>query len=301
MNEFYWVKFYTSSSWQLAKIYKDNNEVFIKGIDWASPGKLKDFTIVSKMQIFPPEKTAIYISGPITGMPENNRCAFDAAAERLRREGWSVVSPMDIEGQCKTWEEYMRHDLRALLGCDAIYLLEGWEKSRGATLEHRVAVELGLAIEHENTEGGATTLRSGGPGASPSTAAVCEHGHLARSCEVCEKDARISELETQLRECPHSPEIQRLIVTSVAERQRLEVWEQRPEDGDVSSYRKWWVAVEPFMPNAKSPQDLHRDLIAALRWNREESPDSYDESCQADSWLAVVRALKAVESCEEGE
>jgi hypothetical protein len=30
--------------------------------------------------------------------------------------------------------------------CDAIQLLPGWENSRGATLEHHIAVALGLQI-----------------------------------------------------------------------------------------------------------------------------------------------------------
>ena len=35
----------------------------------------------------------IYISGPMTGMPEHNFPAFHAAADRLRKAGWSVVNP----------------------------------------------------------------------------------------------------------------------------------------------------------------------------------------------------------------
>lgn len=40
----------------------------------------------------------------------------------------------------------MRSDLRALLDCDAIYMLPGWSRSRGARLEARVARACGLRI-----------------------------------------------------------------------------------------------------------------------------------------------------------
>jgi hypothetical protein len=41
---------------------------------------------------------------------------------------------------------YMRADLRALLDCDAIFMLPGWRESRGATVEHAVAVACGIPV-----------------------------------------------------------------------------------------------------------------------------------------------------------
>ena len=40
----------------------------------------------------------------------------------------------------------MRLGLRGLLDCDEIVMLPGWERSRGARLEHLVAVELGMTV-----------------------------------------------------------------------------------------------------------------------------------------------------------
>jgi len=37
----------------------------------------------------------IYISGPMTGLPEHNFPAFHAAAERLRKAGWEVNNPAE--------------------------------------------------------------------------------------------------------------------------------------------------------------------------------------------------------------
>ena len=45
---------------------------------------------------------------------------------------------------------YMRTDPRALLDCDVIHLLPGWERSKGAGVELAVAQACGLRVEkHE--------------------------------------------------------------------------------------------------------------------------------------------------------
>ncbi len=96
----------------------------------------------------------VYISGPITGMADLNRPAFHAATERLR--GWcEPVNPMEHTPYNTewTWEDYMRDDLNLLLKCDAIYMLNGWRGSRGATIEHDLAMNLGMVIMREGEEG----------------------------------------------------------------------------------------------------------------------------------------------------
>ena len=40
----------------------------------------------------------------------------------------------------------MRTDLLALLSCDAIHMLPGWRESKGATVEHAVAVACGMPV-----------------------------------------------------------------------------------------------------------------------------------------------------------
>lgn len=92
-------------------------------------------------------KKRIYIAGPMTGLPELNFPAFHAAAAMLHANGHHVENPADhdiIEGY--EWADYMRLDIAKLVTCDAIYLLPGWSKSRGATIEHRLATDLGLEV-----------------------------------------------------------------------------------------------------------------------------------------------------------
>ena len=89
----------------------------------------------------------IYISGPMTGMPELNFPAFHAEAARLTALGYEVVNPAKLNPDPETgWRERMRNDLAALLTCDALALMDGWQKSAGAHLEMHVAHRVGMEI-----------------------------------------------------------------------------------------------------------------------------------------------------------
>lgn len=90
----------------------------------------------------------IYIAGPMTGYPQHNYPAFEAAAGDLRALGFRVVSPHELhdDDMGRPFDWYLRRDLKALVECDAIALLPGWQDSRGASLEHHVAVALGLQV-----------------------------------------------------------------------------------------------------------------------------------------------------------
>ena len=48
------------------------------------------------------------------------------------------------------WMAHMRTDIRNLLDCDYIYMLGGWETSKGAKLELDVASSCGLKVIYEN-------------------------------------------------------------------------------------------------------------------------------------------------------
>lgn len=89
----------------------------------------------------------IYISGPMTGVPDLNFPAFHAEAERLRGLGYEVVNPAELNPDPSAgWHECMRRDLAELLTCDALALMDGWQKSAGAHLEMHVAHRVGMEI-----------------------------------------------------------------------------------------------------------------------------------------------------------
>ena len=90
-------------------------------------------------------KPIMYVSGPMTGLPEFNFPAFNIVADEFRAAGWEVRNPAD-KGIIDewTWADYLRYDLREISECDAIYTLPGWRESKGARLEMHVASELGI-------------------------------------------------------------------------------------------------------------------------------------------------------------
>jgi len=89
----------------------------------------------------------IYIAGPMTGLPENNYPAFNEAAAKLRDAGYEVENPAENpEPQCKTWAGYMRMAIAQVVRCSCVVLLPGWENSKGAVIEHRLANELGMVV-----------------------------------------------------------------------------------------------------------------------------------------------------------
>lgn len=91
----------------------------------------------------------IYLAGPMTGLPDFNYPAFNAAAKRLRALGHEVLNPAENPAPpCGTWEGYMRMALRQLVECERIVLLPGWSESRGALIERSLAQALGMDVVH---------------------------------------------------------------------------------------------------------------------------------------------------------
>lgn len=99
------------------------------------------------------KKIKIYISGGMSGLPSMNYPAFFKAEEELLSyKRFTVVNPARHFNGDKTlpYATYLRKDISELLKCQAIFMLEGWEDSRGATLEHGIATALGLQIIYDS-------------------------------------------------------------------------------------------------------------------------------------------------------
>lgn len=91
----------------------------------------------------------LYLAGPMTGYEEWNFPAFHAVCTDLRSIGHAVLNPAendDGDASAGDWSYFMRQDIAHVLSVDAVAVLPGWERSRGATLEVTVAVALGLPI-----------------------------------------------------------------------------------------------------------------------------------------------------------
>lgn len=108
-----------------------------------------------------------YISGPITGMLNGNFDAFMLAQKKLEHDGYIVVNPHEINQtiydkwakitkpdssvalqnhENTMWVEFMRSDIKHLVDCDCVFLLDNYETSRGCRLEIVIAQKLNIPI-----------------------------------------------------------------------------------------------------------------------------------------------------------
>lgn len=90
----------------------------------------------------------IYISGKITGTTDYME-RFAAAEEKLVAEGHTPINPAKVNSNLPegtTWAEYMDVSLVLLGMCTAIYMLKGWEDSRGARVEFNEATKRGYTV-----------------------------------------------------------------------------------------------------------------------------------------------------------
>ena len=92
----------------------------------------------------------IYLSLPIknTGYTTKERMKYADEVRRLlelrygvRNENVIVITPFDVnENEDKdSYARKMGNDIEALLECDAIFLCEGWQNSKGCMAEFEVA------------------------------------------------------------------------------------------------------------------------------------------------------------------
>lgn len=94
------------------------------------------------------EKKKVYISGAIAHYDlEERKAAFKAAEQELKEMGLEPVNPFDngLPDEAH-WMEHMRADIALLVECDYIYMLKGWEWSKGAKLELDVATSCGIKV-----------------------------------------------------------------------------------------------------------------------------------------------------------
>jgi hypothetical protein len=96
----------------------------------------------------------VYISLPITGQERSAKIRSGKAKRRLEGcDGITAVTPFEvcdgIVGEAD-YAEYMGRDIAALLRCDAVCFLSGWQNSKGCVLEHHAAEVYGKQIIYLN-------------------------------------------------------------------------------------------------------------------------------------------------------
>lgn len=84
----------------------------------------------------------IYISGKITGLPFDEVQDRFANAESLLEElDFEVVNPLKNGlDKDESWEKHLCRDIELLFACDAIYMMDNWMESVGASIEYDIAM-----------------------------------------------------------------------------------------------------------------------------------------------------------------
>jgi hypothetical protein len=91
----------------------------------------------------------VYLSGPMTGMPELNIPAFNAEKAFCEQCGFKVLSPPDVAGKLSdspNWSMLMKISIKSLCTADRVQTLVGWDNSPGAIVEVFVAKIIGLEV-----------------------------------------------------------------------------------------------------------------------------------------------------------
>lgn len=92
----------------------------------------------------------IYISGPMTGLPNLNKDKFNEMERMIKELGHEVINPAKLELPLScSHDDYLSIDIPLVSLSDAICLLEGWENSEGAQEEYTHACHIGKEVVSE--------------------------------------------------------------------------------------------------------------------------------------------------------
>ena len=103
------------------------------------------------------------------GFENYNYPAFDRCARVLTAQGWGVINPAELDRKSgkptstaydfdpdNNYEDHefmrsaLKRDMIAICDeCTSIYMMSGWEKSKGAKAEYALAKALGLDVYYE--------------------------------------------------------------------------------------------------------------------------------------------------------
>jgi hypothetical protein len=97
------------------------------------------------------ERKRVYISGPVTGMPDLNFPAFNNAERILQKAGYATLNPATYPEGLE-YQHYMDISMAFVRSSEKLLMLDGWENSAGASAEHAYAKAIGLDIHYSISE-----------------------------------------------------------------------------------------------------------------------------------------------------
>lgn len=90
----------------------------------------------------------LYVIGPVTGMPDNNREEFVRAVCELTKAGYCANFPHLHVPSDAEWRDAMKISIAQMMQADGVALLDGWRDSKGAVTEYRIARMLDMPAYH---------------------------------------------------------------------------------------------------------------------------------------------------------
>ena len=87
----------------------------------------------------------VYLSGPMTGLPDFNRPAFHAATRVLRGAGLIVYNPAEFEN-FEPRRAFAAYSAFICLEADVVVLLPGWQSSLGVSAELALAKNCKIGV-----------------------------------------------------------------------------------------------------------------------------------------------------------
>lgn len=95
-------------------------------------------------------KKKIYIAGKISGLPQQEVTEkFQDMQTYLEALGYQVFNPLKVVGSWDvTWHFAMKLCIKALVDCDAVYLLDCYQESPGALIEKQLAESLEIPCKN---------------------------------------------------------------------------------------------------------------------------------------------------------
>lgn len=88
----------------------------------------------------------LYICGPMSGYEDFNRPAFYALEAHLTAKEYEVLNPARVGDGAISWQANMRRAITLMMQADALVVMDGWQKSRGARTEVYLARKLEMPI-----------------------------------------------------------------------------------------------------------------------------------------------------------
>lgn len=99
-------------------------------------------------------QTTIYIAGAVSTIGiEKAEPLFRQKEQELTAQGFRVLNPVKLVLQHgyekRPWREIMQFLIPFVAVCDILYIMHGWQQSKGANIERNLCMGIGTEIRYE--------------------------------------------------------------------------------------------------------------------------------------------------------